>query len=181
MGLPLTDGQAEQAYGTILAAGGTAALLRPNIGLNLPKVNKIATNQLGKFLGEYSAVNPGPLSADLALTFSGSKYSVVELSKDTVLYRAGKSGQPLGQFFDINPPNSVLQARIDKAILPVWPNGAASPIDTVFTIKIPAETKIYTGEVGYQSGFYLGGTRQIVVLKPWAIDGITVIDSRSLK
>lgn len=34
MGLPLTDGQAEQAYGTILAAGGTAALLRQSASVN---------------------------------------------------------------------------------------------------------------------------------------------------
>lgn len=32
--MPLTDGQAEQAYGTILAAGGTAALLRQSARVN---------------------------------------------------------------------------------------------------------------------------------------------------
>jgi hypothetical protein len=55
---------------------------------------------------------------------------------------------------------------VDKAVLPKWPNGSASVLESVYEIKIPAGTKVY---VGYQNGFYLGGTEQIVILKPWEV------------
>lgn len=57
----------------------------------------------------------------------------------------GTADQPLEQFFSSEPPIGVVQLRIDKAILPAWPGGARSPIDTAFAIKILAGTKIYTG------------------------------------
>ncbi|WP_200866799.1 hypothetical protein [Pseudomonas syringae] len=79
------------------------------------------------------------------------------------------------------PPDGILQARIDKAVLPEWPGGAKSPIDTTFEIKIPAGTRVYVGEVGSQGGFYIGGTQQIVVQKPWLIEGVKVINSSPLK
>jgi len=137
--------------------------------------------ELGRILSQHTAVNPGSLTDDLAGTFTGGKYSVVELSEDTVLYRAGTANQPLGQFFSQELPTSVLQTRVDKAILPVWSGGGTSPIDTVFAVKIPANTKVYVGEVGYQSGFYLGGTPQIVVVKPWAIEGVEIIKASTMK
>jgi hypothetical protein len=74
-----------------------------------------------------------------------------------------------------------LQTRIDKAVLPEWPGGAKSPIDTSFAVKIHAGTQVYVGKVGSQGGFYVGGTQQIVVPKPWLIDGVQVINSRPLK
>ena len=81
-----------------------------------------ATNSgLGKITGNYSAIEPGPLANNLAETFSGGRYSTVVLGNDTVLYRSGTADQPLGQFFSLEQPTSVLQARIDKAVLPVWP------------------------------------------------------------
>ena len=59
MGLPLTDGQAEQAYGTILAAGGTAALLRQSAsvnGLNAVIVsNATAISTLERIEGKFSS------------------------------------------------------------------------------------------------------------------------------
>ncbi|MCF6252869.1 MAG: hypothetical protein L3J75_16610 [Methylococcaceae bacterium] len=136
---------------------------------------------LGRVEGNFSAMNPGPLPNNIADTFAGGKYQVVTLEKDTILSRAGTAGQPLGQFFDLDTPSSVMQTRIDKAILPVWPGGAKSPIDTAFEIKIPAGTKVYVGEVGSQGGAFVGGTQQIVVPKPWTIDGVEVINSRLLK
>jgi hypothetical protein len=132
-------------------------------------------------VSRHTAVNPGPLADNLAGTFAGGKYSVVELKNDTVLYRAGTADEPLGQFFSQMPPSSVLQTRVDKAVLPVWPGGGTSPIDTTFSVKIPAGTKIYVGDVGYQSGFYLGGTQQVVVVKPWTIEGVEVLNASPLK
>lgn len=121
------------------------------------------------------------MTDNIAETFSGGRYSVVTLEKDTVLYRAGTTDKPLGQFFSSEPPTGVIQTRIDKAVLPEWPGGAKSPIDTVFEIKIPAGTKVYVGEVGSQGGFYVGGSQQIVVQKPWLVDGVQVINSSPLK
>ncbi|WP_205885441.1 hypothetical protein [Pseudomonas qingdaonensis] len=120
----------------------------------------------GPVEGTYSAIKPGPLADSIAETFSGGRYSVVTLEKDTVLYRAGTVDKPLGQFFSAEPPSGILQTRIDKAVLPEWPGGAKSPLDTTFEIKIPAGTKVYVGEVGSQGGLYVGGTQQIVVQKP---------------
>ena len=71
---------------------------------------------LGKTLGQYSAVEPGPLSDNLAGTFSGGRYRVVELQNDTILHRAGTVDSPLGQFFSLEPPTGVLQTRIDKGV-----------------------------------------------------------------
>ncbi len=136
---------------------------------------------LGRVENTYSAIRPGPLADNLAETFSGGRYTVVTLEKDTVLYRAGTVDQPLGQFFSSEPPIGVVQTRIDKAVLPEWPGGAKSPINTTFAIKIPAGTKVYAGEVGSQGGFYIGGSQQIVVQKPWLIDGVKVIGSSPLK
>ena len=65
--------------------------------------------------------------------------------------------------------------------MPEWPGGGTSPIDTSFAVKIPAGTQVHVGEVGTQSGFYIGGTQQIVVPKPWTINGVQVIDSSPLK
>ncbi|WP_235429539.1 hypothetical protein, partial [Chromobacterium vaccinii] len=138
-------------------------------------------SSLGRVVSHHSAITPGTLDSGIAGTFTGGRYSVVELAQDTTLYRAGTAERPLGQFFDVAPPEGVLQTRIDKAVLPVWPGGGTSPIDTLFAVHIPKGTMVYVGEVGSQGGFYVGGTQQIVVLKPWAIDGVKVINSSPLK
>jgi len=134
----------------------------------------------GKISGEYSAINPGPLSDDLAGTFAGGKYRRIILSQDTELYRAGVEGHPFGRFFSLDKPQSVLQTRIDKAVLPNWPGGGSSPLDTVFKFKVPTGTKIYVGEVGYQHGIYLGGTQQILIPEPWDIPGVQVLGQEPL-
>lgn len=103
------------------------------------------------------------------------------IDNDISRYRAGTTAKPLGQFFSSEPLISILQTRIDKAVLPQWPNGAKSQVDTVFRVKIPSGTKLYIGETGSQGGVYIGGTQQIVVSKPWAIDGVKVISSEPLK
>lgn len=139
-----------------------------------------ATSPLGRVISSHTAVDPGPLDPGIAGTFAGGRYLVVQLENDTTLYRAGVADKPLGQFFDTAPPDGVLQTRIDKAVLPVWPGGGTSPIDTSFAIGIPKGTTVYVGEVGSQGGFYVGGTQQVVVLKPWTIDGVQVLGSTPL-
>ena len=121
------------------------------------------------------------LSDDLAGTFAGGRYSSRVLEKDMFLYRAGTAERPLGQFFSKDKPLSVIQTRIDKAILPVWPGGAKSAIDRIFKVKIPAGTTIHTGRVGSQGGHFVGGRQQIVVEKPWLIKGIKILGDSPLK
>ena len=138
-------------------------------------------NGLGRVTGNFDTQNPGPLSRDLAGTFSGGRYREVILQSDTVFYRAGQSGKPLGQFFDTSPAGGILQARIDKAILPRWPGGGTSPIDTVFGVRVPAGARVYTGTVSSQGGVYIGGTQQVVIPRPWTINGVEVISSAPLQ
>lgn len=145
------------------------------------KIEEVAEHKLGKITGTYSAIEPGPLDDRLAETFAGGRYTSVVLEKDTILRRAGVEDQPLGQFFGQEAPSGVLQTRIDKAVLPEWPSGGKSPIDTAFDVKIPAGTEVYIGEVGSQGGFYVGGTEQIVVVKPWTIEGVEVMGASPLK
>ncbi|EPG72823.1 intein C-terminal splicing domain protein [Leptospira fainei serovar Hurstbridge str. BUT 6] len=141
----------------------------------------VGSNSFGKTLGEYSAIKPGPLSNDLAGTFAGGRYKEIQLNKDTILYRAGTFDKPFGQFYSLEPPQGILQTRIDKAVLPNWPGGGKSPIDSVIAVKIPAGTKIYTGKVGSQGGIYVGGTQQIVVPKSWTIPGAEIIGTSAIK
>ncbi|BBE08874.1 Uncharacterized protein MCB1EB_0713 [Mycoavidus cysteinexigens] len=84
-------------------------------------------------------------------------------------------------FFSQQISNSAIQSRIDKAILPKWPGGNASPIDSLITVKIPAGTKIYIGEISSQGNFYVGGGQQIVMPKFWTIEGLQILNVRPLK
>jgi hypothetical protein len=51
----------------------------------------------------------------------------------------------------------IIISVIDKAILPVWPQGGASVINTGYEILIPKGTIIYAGEVAPKGGIFLGG------------------------
>ena len=51
----------------------------------------------------------------------------------------------------------------------------------MFKVKIPAGTTVHTGKVGSQGGHYVGGTQQIVVERPWEIEGVQVLGSWPLK
>jgi hypothetical protein len=126
---------------------------------------------LGKVVGSYDAMNPGPLPDNLAGTFSGGRYRAVVLEQDTVLHRAGEGTKPFGQFYDRSPAESAIKTRIDKAVLPEWPGGGRSPIDSSIAMKIPKGTTVYVGEVSSQGGAFVGGTEQIVVQQPWLIPG----------
>ena len=168
--------------GMTLPIAGEAALEAVGLG-SAAKVGVSAgeNSGVGNVVGNFSAIEPGPLVNNLAETFSGGRYTTVTLQDDTILYRAGTNGKPLGEFFSLEPSTSVLQTRIDKAILPEWPSGATSPVDTSFAVKIPAGTQVHIGEVGTQSSFYIGGTQQVIVPKPWTIPGVQVINSSPLK
>jgi hypothetical protein len=93
-------------------------------------------------------------------------------TEPVVLYRAGTKDVPLGQFLSTEQPTGVIQTRVDQAVLPVWPGGGTSPVDSVVKVTIPAGIKLYYGEIGAQNGFYVGGTPQIVVQSPWKIPGV---------
>lgn len=84
----------------------------------------------------------------------------------------------MGIYYSTEAPQGVLQTRIDKAILPIWPNGDKSNINTGFLNMIPRGTTIYEGLVAPQGGIFLGGTPQIYI--PHRL-GITPIYNYPLK
>jgi len=136
---------------------------------------------LGKVEGEYSAINPGPLLSKHAKTFSGGVYKEITLSQDTVFYRSGREDREWGEFLAYEQLLGILQARIDKAIRPVWPDGGKSPVNRFYELQIPVGTKVYVGQAGYQTDLYSGGTEQVVVLSPWAIPEAKVLSNGVLK
>jgi filamentous hemagglutinin len=152
--------------------GGSGGGLGPN--------NLALDFQNGRVVGSYDAMTPGPLSPSLAETFSGGRYTEVILTEDVILSRVGTANRPLGQFFTQGAAQSALQSRIDSAILPTWPGGGVSPIDSSFQVRVPAGTRVYVGEVSSQGGAFVGGTQQIVVPRPWEIDGVEVISRTPL-
>lgn len=168
--------------GLIIAGASVAA----GLGLGrLGSINELSElknlHVLGKVEGEYSTLNPGPLPNQLAETFSSGAYIEITLSTDTTFYRGGVEGRPLGQFFGYEQPQGVIQTRVDKALLPKWPNGSISPLNAYHEVQIPAGTKVYVGEVGYQTDIYSGGTEQVVVPTPWKIPGINILGYGALK
>ncbi|MFP2239686.1 hypothetical protein ACLEUK_12300 [Pseudescherichia vulneris] len=172
----------DQTKGSIIAAASVAAA----IGLGRMSItNQISELEnlhiLGKVEGEFSAIKPGPLSDRFAETFSGGVYKVISLSTDTVFYRGGQNGTDLGRFFSYEKPQGIIQTRIDKAVRPKWEDGSTSVIDSYYEINIPAGTKVFVGEVGYQTDLYSGGTEQVMIPAPWDVPGIVTLDFGGLK
>jgi filamentous hemagglutinin len=155
-------------------------------------VKAVAANSPNPAFTFNSVENPGPLAtlpgAPAANFFSG-KYNATVLTDDLVLYRAGEAGTPLGQWFTREAPESIAQVRIDSAVKSQWIDPktgiltGSSPMDTVFTIKIPKGTTVYDGPAGYQGGFSLGGpnTNQVFVETPWKIKGVQMLDAKPIK
>ena len=120
------------------ALGGAAAIaeavLLGKVGGKISSNSKPLSNpaevksSLGKNLGTFNAVNLGPLSNNLSGTFAGGKYTVFELEKDTILYRAGVKGTPLGQFFSKEIPESVIQTRIRPLAKVVIASSSGLPV-----------------------------------------------------
>ncbi len=158
----------------ILAKASGSIVEDNSIALALMPIPKI-----GKSLGV--AKNSVKLSDDLASTFMGGKYESFVLESDLIMYRAGDDIMDLGQFFSADAPISVIQARIDKAILPVWPGGAKSVVTHGYIVKIPKGTTVHKGLVAPQGGYYLGGTEQILIETPWLIEGVEVLGKYKLK
>jgi hypothetical protein len=185
-GLRLPGGQAAPSFAPASTTPRTEPLPATpgTIPVYLARASTISTS-LGRVQGTYtglvSASTAGPLPSNLAGTFAGGRYDVVRLTQDTILYRAGTADKPLGQFFSLREPQGVLQTRIDQAVLPRWPDGGTSPLDTAFAVRIPAGTEVYVGRIAAQGGIYGGGTDQILVRQPWAIDGVQVMGARPIR
>jgi hypothetical protein len=178
------------AVGGLLAETSGAARVAENVA-GAKGVGAVADSIYtlpGKAIGQFDMVtNPGPLAGMTgapAANFAGGKYTAVTLTDDLTLYRGGDStGKALGQWFTIEAPSSVAQVRIDTAVKSQWIDPVSgqltgkSPIDVVYTIKIPAGTTIYQGPVGSQGGVYVGGQNmnQIFVPEPWKIPGVQVV------
>jgi hypothetical protein len=148
-----------------------------------------ATDPPGNIYSYNSVENPGPLISiknNPASNFFSGKYNEIILTSDIILYRGGKIGEKLGQWFTRAEPESIAKIRIDSAVKPQWIDpksgilGGSSPIDMIYEIKIPKGTTIYEGPVGYQGGPYLGGPEnmQIFVEAPWTIKGVQVISEK---
>ncbi|MEL0580562.1 hypothetical protein AACK17_18755 [Pectobacterium punjabense] len=123
-----------------------------------------------KGIGEYSAIKPEPLDNNLAATFSdsieGRYYSflgrgVIKLMVSSLVTKHCK----------------VLfkQGSIKGS------GGGTPPIDTYFSIKIPSGKKVYIGKFGTPGGLYVGGAKQIVVIKYWGIKGAEIVERKPLK
>ncbi len=151
------------ASGALKAAatgGATSAVPIPAVAG--PKLNQISAT-------------PPPLirtvDDDPAANFMNREYTSRFLAEDTVLYRAGESGRPFGSWWSTDAPTSVEQVRNDKAILPEWPNGGKSPIDSAFEVRFPAGTAVYEGITAPQTAadgtVYPGGTSQVHIKESW--------------
>ena len=148
------------------------------------------TDDIAKY--EYNMIeNPGPLAyieGKPARNFYGGRYNVETLTEDTIFYRGGNSEKALGQWFLTKPPESVAKVRIDTAVKPQWIDlttgemTGESVIDTVYAIKMPKGTKVYSGPVGPQGGACCGnyGMEQSFIQEPWKLD-YKVISSSPLK
>ena len=113
------------------------------------------TGDIAKY--EFNMIeNPGPLtelpnipkSESPAKNFYGGRYNVEVLQEDQIMYRAVKPQW-------INPKTGVCEAT--------------SHIDTVYAIKVPKGTTVYSGPIGPQGGSHLGGYDiiQKYIDSPW--------------
>ncbi len=134
-----------------------------------------------KLIGEYDAYFAGSLPNRDAATFLGQKYSTYVLQRDTTMYRAGNETRSLGEFFTLERPSSEIQVRIDSAVMPQWPEGGTSVIDTGYEVLVPNGTIIHVGEVAPQGDIFLGGTLQVLLEKPWLNSEIKVINKFPLQ
>ncbi|TAK77390.1 MAG: RHS repeat protein, partial [Gammaproteobacteria bacterium] len=168
-------------FGLWGASASSVKSLGAQIGeVDFDEVGGLAKNRF-KLLGEYDAYSPGLLSNRNASTFMGQKYSTYQLERDTIIYRAGDESKSLGEFFTLEKPTSELQVRIDKAVLPQWPGGGSSVINTGYEVVIPKGAVVHMGEIAPQGNIFLGGTQQVLIEKPWLNPEIKVINKFSLQ
>ena len=137
---------------------------------------KIVDNVPGVVLGRYNATTgPGPIQdLDQRKSFSGGRYSVIELTKDITAYRAWTPGQSheFGAYWSLEKPRGSLETKINSALIPEWgylrdqnQKIHIAQADRYTKIVIPAGTTIYIGEVGSQSqrGAFVGGGSQLLI------------------
>ena len=130
----------------------------------------------GVVLGRYNATTgPGPIQdLDQRKSFSGGRYSVIELTKDITAYRAWTPGQSheFGAYWSLERPRGSLETKINSALIPEWgylrdqnQKVHSAQADRYTKIVIPKGTTIYIGEVGSQSqrGAFVGGGSQLLI------------------
>jgi curved DNA-binding protein CbpA len=115
-----------------------------------------------------------------ARTFMAHKFDSYRLEEDFVIYRAGAERE-LGEFFSFERPASELQARMDKAIRPIWPGGGSSVVENGYAIKIPKGSLVYVGLAAPQGDAFLGGTQQIYIPEAKKLAGIEVLGNYELR
>lgn len=86
---------------------------------------------------------------NLTDTFRSGQYVTRRTTTDTVLYRVGAPGRPIGSFRTTVPPTGASQATIDAALQPAWRN----PATVVTEIRIPRGETIDEGLVAPQPVF----------------------------
>jgi hypothetical protein len=137
---------------------------------SLPWAQRATQNEAGYMsLGkgaqvkQYDIINRGPLSPDVAETFSGGRYVEKILDKDLTLYRVygGKSNVigRQGTFFSPEEAIGGLKSQIDSALRPEWGNTA----DKIVIFRIPKGTTIFEGNASSQGGVWVGGKNQIYI------------------
>ena len=103
-----------------------------------------------------------------AQSFHKGEYNVVVLDEPITLYRAGPADRKMSQFWTRTPPKNRFEVRYDAAVKKEWSN-----LDTVYSLELPAGTRMYEGYVAPQGGKYVGLGKQIFINKPWEIPGVS--------
>ncbi|MCS5709795.1 hypothetical protein CC99x_012885 [Candidatus Berkiella cookevillensis] len=145
--------------------------------LNHPNINAQWFDTVSAYV---TPVEKLTIPKEKALSFMGGKYSSYVLKEDSLLWRAGDSENGFGQFFSNIKPVSEIQARIDRAILPIWPDNGVSILENAYCVKIPKGAVVHIGLTAPQGGMLLGGTQQVYVKKPWEIKGAEIVQVQSL-
>ena len=134
------------------------------------------SNSYGTVISRHNALTGhGPLPRKIAESFAGGAYDVVKLDQDLTLYRVWHPGaaDEFGGYWSTDKPSGRISAIMDSALLPEWGNQATR----MTTIRVPEGEVINIGQVGYQNGFWVGGSSQVLIrggAKPtWKIDELT--------
>ena len=144
---------------------------------------KIVDKVPGVILRRYNAITgKGALNEEQAKSFSGGRYTTIELTKDLRAFRAWTPGQSneFGAYWSLEKPTGSLATKINSALIPEWgflPNKVHIAQANQYTeIVIPAGTIIHIGEVGSQSqrGAFIGSGSQLLIkggVKPdWVVE-----------
>ena len=159
----------DQRFGML--SGLSAAEMAANLMAMLPPIGYVSPFieltpsdvrvNVGGTGNSYNPANPGPLSNDIANTFSGGSYTQTVLTEDTTFYRVyGSDSGQVGRYMSRTPQNGTMQSQMDLALDPQWGNTATS----VTTETVPKGTIIYEG-IAAPQGNFLGGGNQVYIPK----------------